>query len=158
MHDKIAIQANNLMIVTKLLSGEYPDVNRVIPEQLDKVIPLHREELITLLRQMSLFTADSTHSVRFSLGAGELKLSANSMDIGEGKVSMPANYQGEKLDIAFNPGFFLDILRHSDKETVNLMLIDSYNPAVITDDESLAPVIATANPLYVIMPMRLNEE
>src|SRR6202044_2952049 len=100
-----------LMIVFKLLSGEYPDINRVIPEQIEKIVPLHREELMTLLRQVSLFTADTSHSVRFTLSEGELKLAANNMDIGEGRVSMPVNYHGAKLDIAFNPNFFLDILR-----------------------------------------------
>lgn len=157
MNDKIAVQANNLMVVTKLLSGEYPDVDRVIPQQTDKNVSLHRDELMTLLRQVSLFTIDTSHSVRFSLTNGELHLSANSMDIGEGKVSMPVNYQGDKLDIAFNPNFFLDILRHSKKELVTMGVIDSYNPAVITDHES-APAATASNSLFVLMPMRLNEE
>jgi len=154
----VAVQANNLMVVSKLLSGEYPDVNRVIPEKPEKVVSLHREELMTLLRQISLFTADSSHSVRFTLSDGELRLSANSMDIGEGKVSMPVNYQGNQMDIAFNPGFFLDILRHSKEETVTMGVIDSYNPAVITDQETSTPSGTASTPLFVIMPMRLNEE
>ena len=158
MHDKIAVQANNLMIVSKLLSGEYPDVNRVIPELPEKIIPLHREELMTLLRQVSLFTADTSHSVRFTLSDGELKLAANNMDIGEGRVSMPVNYQGSKVDIAFNPNFFLEILRHSKKEVVTMGLIDSYNPAVLTDSETTTPGSPESNPLFVIMPMRLNED
>jgi DNA polymerase-3 subunit beta len=158
MHDKIAVQANNSMVVTKLLSGEYPDVSRVIPEKPEKVVTLHREELISLLRQVSLFMLDSSHSVRFSLNDGELKLSANSMDVGEGKVSMPVNYQGAPLDIAFNPGFFLDILRHSKEETVTMGVTDSYTPALVTDKLTELPASSEANPLFVIMPMRLNEE
>lgn len=158
--DKIAIDTGSTLIITKLLQGDYPDVSRVIPEKSEVVLSLHRDELITLLRQVSLFTADSSHSVRFSFLKGELKLSANTSDIGEGKVSMPVNYHGAPLDIAFNPGFFLDILRHSKEETITMGITDPYNPGVIVDrplkedkDSNHA-----SSPLFVIMPMRLNEE
>lgn len=157
MPDKIAIEANDTRILSKLLSGEYPDVNRVIPEQADLIITLHREELLTLLRQISLFTADHNHSVRFIFTDGELKLTANTMDIGEGQVAMPVNYQGPKFEIAFNPGFFMDILRHCKQETVSLRLTDPYNPGVITDGDDLSHPLQ-ASPLFVIMPMRLSED
>lgn len=157
MQDRIAVEAGNMMIISKLLTGDYPDVNRVIPEQCETIVSLHREELMTLLRQVSLFTPDTNHSVRFAFSDGELKLSANTMDIGEGKVSMPVNYHGQKLEIAFNSAFFLDILRHTNEETVTMGVIDAYNPGVITDAGTF-PRTAAARSLFVLMPMRLNEE
>lgn len=156
-NDKISFEANNTRVITKLLAGEYPDVNRVIPEQLDIVVSLHREELLTLLRQISLFTADHNHSVRFTFNKGELKLTATTMDIGEGNVTMPVNYQGSQLEIAFNPGFFIDILRHCKAETVTLGLTDPYNPGIITDTDRVEN-LHQASPLFVIMPMRLSED
>lgn len=157
MADKVGIEAGNMIIVSKLLSGDYPDVNRVIPEQCETIVSLHREELMTLLRQVTLFTPDANHSVRFAFSDGELRLSANTMEIGEGKVSMPVNYHGQKLEIAFNSAFFLDILRHTKEETVTMGVIDAYNPGVITDAGTF-PKTATARSLFVLMPMRLNEE
>jgi len=158
MEDKIAVQSSDSIIVSKLLSGDYPDVNRVIPDQPETIVNLHREELTTLLRQISLFTAESAHSVRFTFTDGELMLTANTMDVGEGIVKMPVNYHGEKFEIAFNPNYFLDILRHGKSETVKMGLIDAFNPGVITDDDQ-EPVISTGpSPLYVLMPMRLGEE
>jgi DNA polymerase III subunit beta len=156
MKDKIAIQANQTMIITKLLTGDYPDVNRVIPQSSEISVPLHREELMTLLRQVSLFTNEDNNSVRFTLANGELKLSANAMELGEGKTSMPANYHGNKLEIAFNPNFFLDILRHSKGETITLGVTDAFNPGVLTDSET--PSDTKSSPLFVLMPMRLNED
>ena len=156
-NDKIAIDTGSTLILTKLLQGEYPDVSRVIPEKSEVILTLHREELMTLLKQVMFFTADMSQSVRFSFLKGELKLSANTADIGEGKVSMPVNYHGAPLDIAFNPGFFLDILRHSKEETVSMGITDPYNPGVILD-KSLKEGAAATSPLFVIMPMRLNEE
>jgi DNA polymerase-3 subunit beta len=61
---------------------------------------------------------------------------------------MPVDFLGERLDIAFNPHFFIDILRHSKDETIQLGLIDAHNPGLITD---------STNAIFVIMPMRLNE-
>ena len=156
--DKIAIDTGSTLIVTKLLQGEYPDVSRVIPEKSEVILSLHREELMTLLRQVSLFVPDTHQSVRFSFLKGELKLSANSMDVGEGKVSMPVNYHGSPLEIAFNPSFFLDILRHSKEETITMGLTDPYNPGVIIDRPLSEEEDAGSSPLFVIMPMRLSEE
>jgi DNA polymerase-3 subunit beta len=158
MQDKIAVQSEEVMIITKLLSGEYPDVDRVIPEKPECVVSVHREELISLLRQMSLFTTDTSQSVRFSFSTGELKLSANTAEVGEGNVKMPLNYQGDHFDIAFNPGYVLDILRHSKGETVNMGVTDPFNPGVITD-EGVDPYKAQEpSPIFVLMPMRLNDE
>ena len=109
---------------------------------------MHREELMSLLRQVSLFTSETSHSVRFSFETGQLHLSVMSAEVGEGRVSMPVDYAGERLDIAFNPHFFIDILRHSKDETIRFGLIDSHNPGLVTDSTTA---------LFVIMPMRLNE-
>lgn len=158
MSDKIAIETSDVTIITKLLTGDYPDINRVIPSSTENTVALHREELMTLLRQVSLFTGENNHAARFTFSDGELRLAATSMEVGEGKVSMPANYQGPKLEIAFNPSFFLDILRHSKGETITLGISDPYNPGIIADQEMSSFVAAEASPLFVLMPMRLNEE
>jgi len=148
MHDKVFLESSNLTLITKLLSGEYPDVEKVIPSNATTTMTLHREELITLLRQVSLFTPDSSGSVRFIFDQGQLQLTAMSTDIGEGTVSMPVDYSKEKLEVAFNPFYFMDILRHSKDETINFSIQDAYNPGMITDSTSAT---------FVIMPMRLND-
>jgi len=147
-HDKISLENGSLTLVTKLLSGQFPDVERVIPAKLTHQFAIHREELISLLKQVSLFTSETSSSVRFSFETGQLHLAAMSSDIGEGRVSMPVDFAGPKLDIAFNPYFFIDILRHSKEETVRFGLNDAHNPGLITD---------STQSLFVIMPMRLNE-
>ena len=100
LHDKLAVEANQTLLITKLLSGDYPDVNRIIPEHSPITITIHREELISLLRQVALFVVDSSHSARFTFSNGELSLSANTMEIGESNVSMPVDYHGDILEIA----------------------------------------------------------
>jgi DNA polymerase III subunit beta len=147
-NDKVSLECGHLTLITKLLSGQYPDVERVIPTASIHNFAIHREELISLLRQVSLFTSETSSSVRFSFETGQLHLAAMSSDIGEGRVSMPVDYSGEPLEIAFNPYFFLDILRHSKEETIRFSLNDAHNPGLITD---------STQALFVIMPMRLND-
>ncbi|EKE08299.1 MAG: hypothetical protein ACD_17C00245G0005 [uncultured bacterium] len=147
-HDKISLECGHITLIAKLLSGQYPDVERVIPHSPAQSFSVHREELISLLRQISLFTSEASGSVRFSFETGQLFLAAMSSDIGEGRVSMPVDYAGSKLEIAFNPYFLLDILRHSKDETIRFGISDPHNPGLITD---------SSNAVFVIMPMRLNE-
>jgi DNA polymerase-3 subunit beta len=87
-------------------------------------------------------------SVRFSFETGQLHLAAMSSEIGEGRVSMPVDYSGPKFEIAFNPFFFLDILRHIKEETFRFGLNDPHNPGLIKD---------SSQALFVIMPMRLGD-
>ena len=146
--DKIALEAGHQTLIAKLLSGQYPDVERVIPSQPAHQFAIHREELMSLLRQVSLFTSESSNSVRFTFETGQLHLYAMSSDIGEGRVSMPVDFAGPRLDIAFNPFYFLDILRHSKEETVKFALNDAHNPGLVTD---------STQSIFVIMPMRLSD-
>jgi len=148
MHDKIFLESSNLILITKLLSGQYPDVEKVIPENINTTMSLHREELITLLKQVSLFTAETTGSVKFIFDDGQLRLSAVSSKIGEGNVTMPVDYFDKSLEIAFNPFYFIDILRHIKDETINFSILNAHNPGLITD---------TTSAIFVIMPMRLDE-
>lgn len=146
--DKLALTTSSITIMTKLLLGEYPDVNRVIPNKANIIIHLHREELMTLLRQVALFTSETSHAARFVFSSGELEVSTINSEFGEGRVSMPIDYSGERLEIAFNPQFFIDALKHCKDETVSFGLIDSFNPGMMTDQTTA---------LFVIMPMRLPQ-
>ena len=157
LDDKIGVEANDSVLIAKLLSGEYPDLTKIIPEKTEATFNLHREELSSLLRQISLFRSENNHSVRFSFENGELTLSSNTSEIGEGTVSMPVNYFGSKVEIAFNPTYFLDILKHCKNETVCMGIVDSYNPGVIVDQEELNSPLAHS-PMFIIMPMRLSED
>lgn len=152
--DKIAFELPSCHLMTKLLVGEFPDYKRVIPKQNGITFSLHREELMTLLRQISLFTLDTNQSVRFSFEDRLLQLSSNAIDVGEGKVSMPVDTSDHRLDIAFNPNYFIDILRHTHGDTVTLGLSDPFNPGILYEHkENFDPA---EDDLYVLMPMRLE--
>jgi DNA polymerase-3 subunit beta len=156
MADKIAVEVNDRIIMTKLLSGEYPEVERVIPQKVSTVVALHREELGTLLRQVVLFITEDKASIRFTLEDGQLHLAATTANIGEGNVSMSVNYDGPKFEIAFNPYFFLDILRHSRGEFMYMGFQDAFNPVALSDVEFKASLDPLPTPLFILMPLRLG--
>ncbi|NGX40146.1 MAG: DNA polymerase III subunit beta [Chlamydiae bacterium] len=148
MDEKLGLEVDSTLFITKLISGQYPDVSRVIPQEPTSRVVLHRDELITLLRQVSLFTSENEVSARFVFSDGALQISAMNGELGEGKVNMPVNYTGPNLEIAFHPQSFLDILRNSKDETVNFDLTDSYTPCLITDSSEAE---------FVIMPMHIDD-
>jgi DNA polymerase-3 subunit beta len=158
LKEKIAFQTESTLLFSKLVNGEYPDVRQVIPEKVINHVTLHREELMTLLRQVSLFRAETTQSACFSFEQGELTLFANTMSVGEGKVSMPVDWKGPKLEIAFNPSVFYEVLRHCKNEVVSLGLIDSHNPGILSDTKEPHVPNPESNPLFLMMPMRLMNE
>ncbi len=145
--DKIAFEVGSTLLVSRLLAGHFPDFSQVLASRGQIEVALHREELITLLRQISLFTEEKSCSARFTFEAGELTVTANTVQVGDGKVSMPVNYSGKKLEIAFNPLYLLDVLRHTEDELLTLSLSDAYNPGIITD---------STGALFIIMPMRID--
>ncbi len=145
--NQVGLKVGSMTLVTLLLSGNYPDIEQVIPTSCEKKFILHREELMSLLKQISLFTSRDAQSVHLSFQSGELTLTAASHEIGDGKVAMPLDYSGENFEIALNPFFLHDILRHCRDETISFQATHAHNPGLITDS-------STAN--FVIMPMRLD--
>ncbi len=156
MTDKIAIEAGGRIVLTKLLSGEFPDADRVIPQQIDQIVALHREELSAILRQVSLFISDQNLSVRCTLCDGLLSIAANTADIGEGRVSMPVHYTGPRFEAAFNPLYFLDILRHTRGEFLYTGFQDCFNPVIFSDLEFPISLNPLPQSLFIMMPLRVN--
>ena len=145
--NQVGLTVGSSSLVTLLLVGNYPDIESLIPTLPAKRFTLHREELMSLLKQVALFTSKTTLSVRLAFCSNELTLTAANNEIGDGKVAMPIDYAGEKFEIALNPFHFHDILRHCEDETVTFEATDSHDPGLITDSSA-------AN--FIIMPMRLD--
>jgi len=147
--DKIGIETNNVLLVTKLLVGTFPDFKSVIPQNHTFKVDLHRDELVSMLRQIMVFADDAMSSCTLRFSDSELTLASAHHQIGEGTASMPVNYHGELFEIAFNPLHLLDILKQTGSETLELRLIDPFSPAV-----ALPANQKELQTLFVIMPMR----
>lgn len=145
--NQIAFEVGSSLIVSKLIEGNYPNYRQVIPGESRESLTIGREALLETTRRVSLLSSEKSNSVKLVIGEGNLDVTANSPDIGEAKESMPVNYDGKQISIAFNPEFLMAPLRNLEDEEVTLDLIDEMSPGVLRGEGAF---------LYVLMPMRVT--
>jgi DNA polymerase III subunit beta len=137
----------SVLLISKLIEGNYPNYRQVIPTESKERLTLVREELLQALRRAEIMTSDKANSVKLNFGRNNLSITANAPDVGEARESLAINYKGREMAIAFNPGFMMDPLKALDNDEVFLEITDELSPAVMKVNGPF---------LYVIMPMRTN--
>jgi DNA polymerase-3 subunit beta len=137
----------SILIITKLVEGNFPNYRQVIPAESRERIGIMREELLQALRRAEIMTSEKANSVKLSFTKNNLSITANTPDVGEAKESIALNYKGKDVAIAFNPGYMMEPLKALDTDEVFLELTDELSPGVIKINGPF---------LYVIMPMRMS--
>jgi len=140
-------KGSSVLIVSKLIEGNYPNYRQVIPGETKERIPLVREEFLHALRRAEIMTSEKSNSVKLNFGKNKLEITANSPEVGEAKESLAVNYKGPEMAIAFNPKYMIDPLNALPNDEVFLELIDELSPGVLKINGPF---------LYVVMPMRLS--
>jgi DNA polymerase III subunit beta len=136
-----------ILIITKLIEGNYPNYRQVIPGEPKERVALPREEFLHALRRAEIMTSDKSNSVKLTFSKNNLAITANSPEVGEARESLAINYKGKEMAIAFNPKYMIDPLNALPNDEVFLELIDELSPGVLKINEAF---------LYVVMPMRLS--
>jgi DNA polymerase-3 subunit beta len=140
-------KGSSILIVTKLIEGNYPNYRQVIPSETKERVALVREEFLHALRRAEIMTSEKSNSVKMSFGKNRLEITANSPEVGEAKESLAINYKGKEMAIAFNPKYMIDPLNALTNDEVFIELIDELSPGVLKINGPF---------LYVVMPMRLS--
>ena len=138
---------NSVLIITKLIEGNYPNYRQVIPAETKERIALPREEFLHALRRAEIMTSEKSNSVKLTFGKNRMEITANSPEVGEAKESMAVNYKGAEIAIAFNPKYMIEPLTALSNDEVFLEIIDELSPGVLKINGPF---------LYVVMPMRLS--
>ncbi len=135
-------------LFVRLIDGEFPDYNRVIPESNPLFVDLPRQELSGALKRVSLLSSDRSHGVGFYFVNGSLTVSASNPELGEAKEEVVLDYKGNPLNIGFNAKYFLDVLSVINTDSVNVAFKDALSPCLVTasGDDGFKSVI---------MPMRM---
>lgn len=136
-----------VLIITKLVEGNYPNYKQVIPAETKERIPLSREELLHALRRAEIMTSEKSNSVKLTFTKNALAITANTPEIGEAREGLAINYKGRDIAIAFNPIYLMDPLKALENDEVYLELIDELSPGVLKINGPF---------LYVLMPMRMS--
>jgi DNA polymerase III subunit beta len=137
----------SVLIVTKLIEGNYPNYRQVIPGEVKERVPLIREEFLHALRRAEIMTSEKSNSVKLAFTKNNLAITANSPEVGEARESLAINYKGKDISIAFNPKYLIDPLNALANDDVFIELIDELSPGVLKIN---GPFV------YVVMPMRLS--
>jgi DNA polymerase-3 subunit beta len=137
----------SVLVVTKLIEGNYPNYRQVIPAETKERVALSREEFLHALRRAEIMTSEKSNSVKLTFSKNNLAITANSPDVGEARESLAINYKGKEMAIAFNPRYMIDPLNALTNDEVFIELIDELSPGVLKINGPF---------LYVVMPMRLS--
>lgn len=132
-------------LVTRLIDGKYPDLNRVIPQQYTTRAVIDRLALIRAIRQAMVFAVESANIVKFTFTVWNegnraiLTLQANAAEVGDNQTQIDVDARGDNVQIALNGKFLQDILQSIGTPQIALELQDSAKPAVIrpVGDDSL---------------------
>jgi len=136
------------IVVIRLLEGEFPDYQQVIPTSNDKQIVIDRKNFVGCLRRANVIASEKGEGVKFSIKEGKMEIHTGGPDVGEVKEEVEINYEGEPVSISFNIKYILDVLNILETEKIRLELKEESSAGVIKPTEG-------ENYLYVIMPMRL---
>ena len=140
----------DLELVSRLIDGEYPDYQRIIPKESTTSVYLNRDELIQAIKQSSVFARQSANVVKLSLKANSIELSANAPQIRQNKVSVDARIEGDPIEIAFNYKFISDFLNICTGEEIVIKLNESLSPGIFQDQSD--PQLT-----HIIMPVRIQD-
>lgn len=143
------LKKDSSILIIRLLNGEFPDYSSLINIiDREKFIEVEKTSLINAFRRMNLFAEDKFNIVQFSLHAGKITLSSQSMDIGNAREDIEVDYDGNEITMGFNGKYFVETLSVMESDTVKIYVSSNESPCMILSEK---------DPEYIsiIMPMHL---
>jgi DNA polymerase III subunit beta len=137
-------------LISRMIDGQFPAYERVIPKGNDKHIEFERDRLTNAVKRVALLSNERSRAVKFVIDKGKVDVTSSSPELGEAHETLPVDYSGSAMQICFNAQYVLDFLAVVSTDVVALELKDEVSQAVMT------PVGAEGYEYtYVIMPMRV---
>ena len=145
--NKIRFTMEDITLTSKLIDGTYPDYERVIPTDNDKVLELGVKPLAEAVDRVSV-VAERTRAIKVITNPNHITITTSSPDLGSAQEEVEAKYDSESLEIGYNFRYLLDILNEIKGDTVRISFADGSSPSVIHDTSD-------SSAIYVLMPMRV---
>jgi DNA polymerase-3 subunit beta len=138
------------LLISRMIDGQFPAYERVIPKGNDKHIEFERDRLTNAVKRVQILSNERSRAVKIQIDKGKVEITSSSPDIGEAKETLPVEYSGSSMQICFNAQYVIDFLSAVTTDIVSLDLKDEVSQAV------MKPVGAEGyDYTYVIMPMRV---
>ena len=144
-------QIGTRLLISRMLSGQFPNYEAVMPKGNDRRVSLPAEALTAAVRRVSLFSDERSHAIRLQLNKDEVKISSTGADSGDGaEDTLAASYAGETLEMGFNWQYLIDFLGAASAETVTFEFKDGQSAAQMRPESE-----DQLQYRYVVMPMRI---
>ncbi len=146
--NQVLFSFDKSFILSRLIEGEYPNYQKVIPEKSDQEFKISRDEFLSAAKRASIFTDQDSMAIKLSIKKKKLTISKNTPYLGESKEDIDIDYQGgEDLEIGFNPRYLIDVLKNINDEEIIFEVKDSNKPGVLRKGNEYT---------YVVLPMQLT--
>jgi DNA polymerase-3 subunit beta len=142
--------ADKRLLISRMIDGQFPAYERVIPKGNDKHIEFERDRLTNAVKRVQILSNERSRAVKIQIDKGKVEINSSSPDVGEARETLPVDYSGAAMQICFNAQYVIDFLAAVTTDVVSLDLKDEVSQAV------MKPVGAEGyDYTYVIMPMRV---
>ncbi len=145
--NKIMFSCANVVIGSVLVEGNFPNYEDIIPSDHDKKLVLSTEAVLSAVRRAALLTSEESRGIKLSIKKDSLIFSSRAPETGAAQISMSINYDGEPIDIGFNPQFLIDVLRVMRTPEFEMELGQTDRPGLIKSGTDF---------LCVLMPINLG--
>jgi DNA polymerase-3 subunit beta len=146
--NQIAFEFANILVISNLIDGVFPNYEQVIPKGHQRKVLAEKEPFSVATRRTQVMTTERFNLVKYEIAGGKMVVSTNCPEVGEAKDEIDIEYDGDPVEIGFNPQFVVDVLKVIDEDKVRLEVKDSQS-------SGLFKPVDNDNYLYVVMPVRL---
>jgi DNA polymerase III subunit beta len=144
-------QFGERLLISRKLTGNFPDFERVLPKEHPHQITLEREEVRAAVERVAQFSDERSHAIRFQVAPGELKIHSSVSETGESEESLATAYDGPTVEIGFNAQYLLEFLRATSESQVVLQFKDAQSAGEWRPAGEAGPYEYR----YIVMPMRV---
>ena len=142
---------NDIIIVCRLIDGKYPNYEAVIPKETPNVLTMDRQQFLSSIKRVSIFSNKTTHQIKMKLAGSELSLFAEDLDFAnEASERLTCNYDGEDMEVGFNSRFLVEMLNNLDTSEIQLLMSEPSRPGLLKPGNSANP---DEDILMVVMPI-----
>jgi DNA polymerase-3 subunit beta len=143
----ILVRSSRTVLVSSLVQGNFPKYADVIPKEWTRKATINTTQFEHRIRQAALLTNEESKGIRLNFQSEQVTLTSRAPETGEAEVNCPIQYEGESVEIAFNPAFLTDVLRVTETDEITFGMNASDKPSIIKAGNDF---------LYVIMPVDLG--
>jgi DNA polymerase III subunit beta len=148
-------QLGDRLLISRKLTGNFPDYERVLPKEHPHQITLGRDELRSAIERVAQFSDERSRAIRLQFVPGELKVYSSLSETGESEESVPAEYGGPNVEIGFNAQYLLEFLRAVGEDSVAFHFKDANSAGEMRPGAKEGGEALNYQYRYVIMPMRI---